>query len=74
MNDWNQADTFLFMPKRNPLRICSSGHSIFQFWKVSDILLVKDDKTYDRKILPNHSDKCGSVWVWNLVSDIKGGT
>jgi hypothetical protein len=22
----------------------------------------------------NYNFACGSVWVWNLVSDIKGGT
>jgi hypothetical protein len=24
--------------------------------------------------LQNYNFACGSVWVWNLVSDIKGGT
>jgi hypothetical protein len=41
-----------------------------------------DNYAEKRKVCPffivlniqNYNFACGSVWVWNLVSDIKGGT
>jgi hypothetical protein len=44
-------------------------HSIQNF--MSSCLLSENIKI---KNIQNNNFACGSVWVWNLVSDIKGGT
>jgi hypothetical protein len=31
-------------------------------------------KSQEEQDMQDHNLACGSVWVWNLVSDIKGGT